>query len=330
MESSILPLILHYGVPLVALMLFAGEIGIPTGIPMEITLLLAGAYAVHSLPELFFGLALVTVADLSGTTLLHLVARTGGVRLLTRLLHRHAAQQNTAVERWRRRLGDRDVAVVFVGRLLPLVRMSVAIALGLIRIPVRHFLLGAAPAALLWAGTPLTLGYLFRADVQAFAARYTALSQVLLLALPAVSLIGALVWWVRDEHILTARIRRVRIAVGLVAVIVSGGYLIKVVWAHERSVDRGLVVLPLPVLLAWLALLGGLALALLWQAAVDLRIAHGPRASSTVLGRLVSVEVATTVAWVILVGAVGLVVTGIELRYPALKDRPARRIGPYP
>jgi len=97
MESSILPLILHYGVPLVALMLFAGEIGIPTGIPMEITLLLAGAYAVHSLPELLFGLALVTVADLSGTTLLHLVARTGGVRLLTRLLHRHAAQPTGGV-----------------------------------------------------------------------------------------------------------------------------------------------------------------------------------------------------------------------------------------
>lgn len=317
MESSILPLILHYGVPLVALMLFAGEIGIPTGIPMEITLLLAGAYAVHSLPELLFGLALVTVADLSGTTLLHLVARTGGVRLLTHLLHRHATQQS-GVERWRRRLGGRDVAIVFVGQLLPLVRMSVAIALGLIPIPVRHFLLGAAPAALLWAGTPLTLGYLFRADVQAFAARYTALSQVLLLALPAVGLIGALIWWVCDEHILTAQIRRVRIAVGLVAVIVSGGYLIKVVWAHERAVDRGLAVLPLPVLLAWLALLGGLALALLWQAAVDLRIAHGSRASSGLLARLVSAEVATTVAWVILVSAVGLVVTGIELRYPAL------------
>lgn len=33
MEETILPLILNYGVPLVALMLFAGEIGIPTGVP---------------------------------------------------------------------------------------------------------------------------------------------------------------------------------------------------------------------------------------------------------------------------------------------------------
>lgn len=318
MESTLLPLILHYGVPLVALMLFAGEIGIPTGIPMEMMLLLAGAYAVHSLPELFLGLALVTLADLSGTTLIHVLARTGGTRLLTRFLHRHGARQSAAMERWRQRLGGHDVAIVFVGRLLPLVRMSVAIALGLIRIPVRHFLLGAAPAALLWAGTPLILGYFFRADVQAFEARYTAFSQVLLLALPVVGLIGALVWWLRAAHTLSARFRRVRIAVGLAAVIGSVGYLIKVVWLQERAVDRGLAILPLPALVACLALLGGLALALLWQAVADLRLARAARASQANLPRLARVEVATTIAWVILVAAVGTIVLGIELRYPAL------------
>lgn len=318
MEEILLPLILNYGVPLVALMLFAGEIGIPTGIPMEIALLLAGAYAVHSVPHLLFGLALVTLADLSGTTLLHLVARTSGTRLLTRLLHRHAAKQTAAMERWRRRLGGRDIVVVFIGRLLPLVRMSIAIGVGLLRIPLRHFLLGAAPAALLWAGTPLTLGYLFRADVQAFEARYTAFSQVLLLALPTVGLISALVWWVRAEHSFTTRLRRARIAVGLAAVVGSVGYLIKVLWAHERAVDRGLVVLPLPILVAWLALLGALALALLWQAVADLRLAHATPASQATLTRLVAAEVTTTVAWVILVAATGTIIIGMELRYPAL------------
>jgi hypothetical protein len=76
-DTTILSLIAHYGLPLVALIVCAGELGFPTGVPVEIALLLTGAYAIHSVPMLLVGVILVAAADLLGTTSLHLIMRTG-------------------------------------------------------------------------------------------------------------------------------------------------------------------------------------------------------------------------------------------------------------
>jgi len=314
----VLSLILDYGVPLVAVLIFAGELGVPTGIPAEVALLLAGAYAVHSLLGLMAGVALVAVADLLGTTILHLAARTGGVRLLDRILPGHAAGREAMMAPWRRRLGGHDAVVVFVVRLLPLVRMYIAIGSGLLCIRVRHFLLGAAPAALLWAGTPLVLGYVFRADVRGFAAHYTRASHAFLILLPAVGLVSGLVWWIRRGQSLRGRLRRGRSGVGLLAVLATVAYVVKTAWVNELAADRGRVVLPFPLLTIWLLLLGVLAIALLGVAFVDLRTAGRARGRHVLSTRALAAEVATTLLWVGLVGGVGAVVTMIELRYPAL------------
>ena len=52
LHLSILPLIAQYGVFIVALLILVGELGVPTGVPAELALLLTGAYAVHSLKGL--------------------------------------------------------------------------------------------------------------------------------------------------------------------------------------------------------------------------------------------------------------------------------------
>lgn len=318
MDSSIQALILQYGLPVVALMLFAGELGVPTLIPMEIALLIAGAYAINSPVQLVAALALMTVADLAGTTILHYVARIGGNHLLGHLLRHHEPRHRAMVERWRRRLGGHDVVVAFVGRMLPLVRMYVSIGLGLLRIPIRHFLLGAAPAALVWAGTPLALGYVFRTNVQVFEARYVTVSHVLMLVLPAVSLVSAVVWWVRSVPGLSSRIGRVRIALGLIAVTASVAYVAKLLWAQERASDRGLILLPLPVLLAGLVLLGGLVAALIWQMFTDLDRAHIRGSAGRRAERGARAEVVATLLWAGLICLTGVAIFGIEWRYPAL------------
>lgn len=311
-------MIQRHGVPLVALLVFAGELGVPTGVPVEVALLVAGSYAIHSLPDLLVGLFLVVAADILGTTTLHLVARTGGVRLLSWLVRREGAGGVDIMERWRRRLGCHDVAVVFVGRLLPLVRMPVTVAAGLLRLRLRDFLAGAAPAAAIWAGLPLTLGYLFRADVGRFATRYTRFSHLFLVAMPAIGIIGGLAWWVRGGGSVRAKVRRGRSALGLAAVVGSVAYVVKTAWANERATDHGLAALPYPLLGVWLALLAVLALALLGVALADLRVAMRGRARHGPLSRLVVGEIATTLAWVGLVAVVGAIAIGIELRYPAL------------
>jgi membrane protein DedA with SNARE-associated domain len=43
--------------------------------------------------------------------------------------------------------------------------MPFTAAVGLLRMPTPHFLVGATPGAILWAGTPLFLGYVLRQRV---------------------------------------------------------------------------------------------------------------------------------------------------------------------
>lgn len=207
-EGTLLTLITHDGVPLVALMIIVGELGIPTGIPIEVALLLAGSYAIHSLTGLLFGLGLVSLSDLLGTTMLHLIARTGGARLLKRMLRRPPNAQGSTFKRWQQRLGEHDALVVFVLRLLPVVRMWASIGAGLVGIPFRVFLFGAAPAALLWAGLPLTTGYLLGPQIQMLTSRVTLVSHALLVGGPLLFAAGALCWWLRNRHPL--RVRRLR------------------------------------------------------------------------------------------------------------------------
>jgi membrane protein DedA with SNARE-associated domain len=299
-------------------MVFAGELGIPTGVPVEVALLLAGSQLIDSPQELLAGVVLVSVADLLGATTLHLVARTGGVSLLARFAPHARTDKSGFLARWRDRIGGRDVALVFFGRLVPLVRMYVSAGTGLLRIPFRDFQLGAAPAAALWSGVPVVVGYLFRHDVDRFAARYTQLSHLLLDAVPAILLVGGLVWWVRRARSPRTRVRRGRSALGLAAALATVAYLVETAWATQQASKEGVVSLPYPILLLWMALLGLFALALLGVALADLRAAFRTREEHAPFSRVVLGELATTLVWVGLLVVVGAIVTVIELRYPEL------------
>ena len=156
-------LVNEYGLPLAALLVFITELGIPSGIPNEIPLLLIGAYHTHSLWALIGALAVVSTADLLGTTGLFLIIRSGGNQIANRLLRGHAGER--LLEQWRSRLGRsarRDVEIVIGGRVLPLVRTPFTMTTALLGMRTRRFVLGAIPGSILWAGWPLTLGYLLR------------------------------------------------------------------------------------------------------------------------------------------------------------------------
>lgn len=278
MGSTIQSLLLQYGLPLVALLIIAGEIGLPTIIPVEVALLLVGSQAVGSFPVLLIGLVVVTAADVLGTTTLHLVARTGGVRLLSRLLPSHEGRAESNVERWRRRLGGHDAITVFVLRLIPLVRMWTAVSTGLLRIRVRDYLGGAVPAAFLWAGTPLVLGYYFRADVQSLAARYTAVSHLLLFLLPAVGLTALFMVYVRrGDSARRVELHRARLGFGVALALVSVAALIEAAWQTPWAVERDLLPRPPSLLVVGLVVLGGIAVALLGVAYVALRAERAER-----------------------------------------------------
>jgi len=196
-EQSILDLVASHGLPVVALMVFAAELGLPTGISPKVALLIAGSVAVDSRPELIGSLALVVFANLLGTVVLHTVARTGGTRLIARLHRKRPDNPGGALDRWRDRLGGHDAVAVFVGRIVPLVRIYVTVASGLVRMRWRDFLLGAVPAAVIWSGTPLLLGYCFRTNVHEFTAGGSLLSRLFFLAVPMIGVVAFAIWYAR-------------------------------------------------------------------------------------------------------------------------------------
>lgn len=171
------------------LVTFASAAGVPTGVPIMVVLLMAGAYLVGSLPWLVLVILLIALAELSGTVLLHLIAKSGGGRLLDRLSSERQEQLNTTLDRWRGRLGGRDVAAIAVLRLIPVVRMGTTVGTGVIGIRLRDFVLGSVAAALIWTGLPLILGYTFRARLETLESYYAHTVSALPIVLGAMSLV---------------------------------------------------------------------------------------------------------------------------------------------
>ena len=179
---------------LAALMIFLTELGVPTGVPNEVVLLLAGAYAIHSGSQLVFGVLAVSCADILGTTALYWASRTGGLWLVDHLLVKLGREPEEFFDRWRRRVGERDILVVIVGRMLPVVRMTVAVGAGLLRIPAGDFLVGVLPGGFFWAGIPLVLGFIYRDHVHRLIYTYHRLEHLTLFMLIPIALVGLIVW----------------------------------------------------------------------------------------------------------------------------------------
>ncbi len=304
-DSNIEQLITQYGVYIVALLIFVGELGVPTGIPAEIALLIAGSYGVHSFSGLIGAVALVVAADMAGTTTIHLISRTGGTRLLSRVMSRFGKQSEETIDRWRGRLGGRDVMVVGVGRMLPLVRMYISIGAGLLRIPLRDFVIGAFPGAVVWAGIPIVFGYYLHTDVQRFAVEYATVSHLIFMVLPTLSLTALTMWWVRRGHTRWSQLRRGRSAVGILIASAAFVILVRTLILHREILIDGIAVLSRSTPETWIIALAAVALALLTISFNDLRIAYQRRNWATPGTHEAVAELATTAVWLALVISTG-------------------------
>ncbi|MCA9861557.1 MAG: VTT domain-containing protein [Thermomicrobiales bacterium] len=171
-EAGLLGALMGYGLPIVTLVMFVSATGVPTGVPVKLIMLFTGAYLVPSWQMLAPVILVMALAELGGTLVLHGIARTGGVKVLARIANDRQARVQASFEQWQRRLGGRDVAAIAVLRLIPFVRMGTTVGAGLIGLKLRDFVMGSAIAALIWAGVPLLLGYIFRANLADIEAAY--------------------------------------------------------------------------------------------------------------------------------------------------------------
>ena len=264
-------LVTHYGLFLVALIIFGGELGLPVLIPGEIALLVAGSQVIHSPLQLIGALILFGIVDITATTTIHAASRTAGNRLLKRLLcfvTRNSQDHEEVIGRWRRRLCGHDTLVVFVTRLIPMFRLYASITTGLIRIHFRDFLLGAAPAAFVWAATPLTVGYVLRSHIQALTAQFGLMIHIVIGSSVFLMVAAVLSWWIRQSGSTGAALRRLRLTLGLAAVFGACARLMLVMLETHSSIHRFLF---LPAVATWVTVISLIALALVWVAAHDLR-----------------------------------------------------------
>ena len=152
--------------------MFVSAAGIPTGVPIMVVLMFAGAYLIASLPGLAVAIVAVAAAELGGTLILHILGRAGSARILEKLSRDRQERVNATLTRWRERLGERDVATVAVLRLIPFVRMGTTLTAGLAGIRPRDFVLGSSIAAVIWTGIPLSVGYAFRSRLETLETAY--------------------------------------------------------------------------------------------------------------------------------------------------------------
>jgi membrane protein DedA with SNARE-associated domain len=268
-------LVAHYGLLIVALIIFCGEIGLPTLVPGEIALLFAGSQVIRSPLALIGAIVLFGVIDAVATTTIHVASRTGGNRLLLRLLRRLQSnhdQHEEVIARWRRRLGGHDQLVVFVTRMIPMFRLYASITTGLIRIRFRDFAQGAWPAAFVWATTPLTIGYVMRGNIATITSQYASTVQWVLLGSVTVSVGLAIAAWLRHAGPRPHVMRRLRFLLGAAAVLGAAVRLLSMTLGNPGIAGHQVLIPSLPSVATWTTIISLVTLALIWIAAQDLRV----------------------------------------------------------
>jgi membrane protein DedA with SNARE-associated domain len=276
-------------------------------VPGEVALLIAGNQVIHSVPALIGAIVLFGAVDLLATVTIHTTARTGGNRVLARLLRlvcKKGKDPEAVFASCRRKLGGYDPIVVFATRLIPIFRLYASIGTGLIRIRFKHFVAGAAPAAWLWAAIPLTVGYLLRSQISNVIKGYPGIIRYVVLASVCVTVVVICTGWLRHAGTAEAAMRRLRFIVGMVAV---GGAVTRILTfaLQEHGVAGHRWTMPLaPELSVWITLIGLAGVGLLWVAGHDLRVICTQQ-------RRAGFGKASALAWVSLIAILGVAATGV-------------------
>lgn len=257
----------------ITVVLFFEELGVPSPMPGDVLMLLAGVRARQGYYPLWVVLLVQELATIAGTTGLYLFSRRFGRSLVARygwLLHlgpENLARAEGAIARsggW----------AVVVGRLLPGLRIATPIAAGVLGMPLRQFLPAIATGAFLYIAFFTVLGFVFGS------AALTTIERVALPTGALVSLAFAISFFLlirRIMHALPASARRGRghavasrldgLVAGVVALLATNGivgigiFVLRLL-GYEASViatdvGTGLrLVLGWPVFLAVASLLG--------------------------------------------------------------------------
>ena len=198
-------LLIRYGYAVVFGLVFAEQIGLP--IPSEPVLLAAGGLVGGGHLSLVVVLAAAVTASLIGDTAWYWMGRAGGPRVLGWLC-RISLEPDSCVRRTQGVFGTYGARALVFAKFVPGLSTVAPPLAGVVRIPLRDFLLFSALGALLWAGAFVTVGWVFSAQLEVVAGFLEELG-ARALALGAVAVVG----WVAWKYVSRQRfLRKMRIA----------------------------------------------------------------------------------------------------------------------
>lgn len=166
MPEALISYILLYGYPVIFLLVFLQEIGIPNPVPNEVILLFAGYLASAGHFSATKIIAIAILADFVGTTVLYGIFYIFGHLIATK---RPKWLPVDRIESWQRKISERGKLGVFIGRMIPYVRGYTSAAAGLLKIPPRIFMPIVLGSAIVWSGGLVLAGKLLGPHVQTFA-----------------------------------------------------------------------------------------------------------------------------------------------------------------
>ncbi len=136
------------------------EAGVPVPVPGDVLMIILGVDARSGQTRVWEAIAVMELATLIGASFLYAVARRAGRGLVYRYgrFMRLSPQRLDGVEHWLARHG---FLAVFIGRLVPGLRIVTAVACGVFDVPFRQFLPAMGLGALAYITIYVLAGYLF-------------------------------------------------------------------------------------------------------------------------------------------------------------------------
>ncbi|MCC7484994.1 MAG: VTT domain-containing protein [Burkholderiales bacterium] len=154
----------QYGLALVFANVLLAQAGVP--LPAVPVLVIAGAFVAEGRIGLASLMLVCVAASLFGDTPWYYAGRRYGYRVL-RTLCRVAIEPDTCVKQTENTFERWGTPSLMVAKYIPGFSTIAPPLAGAMRLPLPLFLAYSAVAALLWAGLPVALGALFRAEVEA-------------------------------------------------------------------------------------------------------------------------------------------------------------------
>jgi membrane protein DedA with SNARE-associated domain len=138
--------------------ILAEEAGVPLPLPGDLFIAAMGFMAHSRRAAWAPTAAAVTAATVLGASILYLVSRHAGRRLLLRVARRfgYTEAREARVEAWLARYG---AAAVVVGRLIPGLRIVMTVVAGTLRLRRSTFVLGTLVAGLVWSTIYFWIGW---------------------------------------------------------------------------------------------------------------------------------------------------------------------------